>query len=342
MFSYVGAAEVEKQHICLPTLPCYRCDNVVFAEDTQACFHDHEATMVMWLWWCRLAMGSPWCFQPRQRTPPQGCPRQRWRRCRDTLRPWPMSPSPLLPAAEGCHAGGGGGGVGAYFTVGSLANFHSPSITLTNPSGRRLSSGFCRSVTFGFRSESISLPAPPSKSQQASGQPHLQLYIFFSKHFTETQLWPNWIHEISLICNFTYVFLPNISRKLNWDQTSTKLNPWNWREKQEIGRNIQIEKESDRDELKRVITIAITIQKKLIIEDTVAITIQKNYPEPLSPFLYLEPSLPRKNILKTGISLPSLSSSRSCFACDCGLLSIVITPCICICICMPATLTVAF
>ena len=104
-----------------------------------------------------------------------------------------MSPSPLLPAAEGCHAGGGGGGVGAYFTVGSLANFHSPSITLTNPSGRRLSSGFCRSVTFGFRSESISLPAPPSKSQQASGQTHLQLYIF----------------------------LPNISRKLNSDQTES-------------------------------------------------------------------------------------------------------------------------
>ena len=77
-----------------------------------------------------------------------------------------------------------------------------------------------------------------------------------------------------------------------------------------------------------------SLQKKLIIEDTVAITIQKNYPEPLSPFLYLEPSLPRKNILKTGISLPSLSSSRSCLACDCGLLSIVITPCICICICI--------
>ena len=229
----VGAAEVGKTTYLPPTLPCYRCHNVVFAVDTQACFHDHEATMVMWLWWCRLAMGSPWCFQPRQRTPPQGCPRQRWRRCRDTLHPWPMSPSPLLPAAEDCQAGGGGGGVGAYFTVGSLANFHSPSITLTNPSGRRLSSGFCRSVTFGFRSESISLPAPPSKSQQVSGQPHLQLYIF----------------------------LPNISRKLNWDQTSTKLNPWNWREKQEIGRNMQIEKESDRDESKRVFMSAITAKE---------------------------------------------------------------------------------
>ena len=77
---------------------------------------------------------------------------------------------------------------------------------------------------------------------------------------------------------------------------------------------MQIEKESDRDELKRVITIAITIQKKLIIEDTVAITVQKYYPEPLPPlpFIYLEPSLPRKNILLTVIAILVIVTQLIC------------------------------
>ena len=61
------------------------------------------------------------------------------------------------------------------------AHFHFhflPPVTLTNPSaGQRLSSGFCRSVTFG-RSESIRGPPPPSESQRAPAPAHLELEYF--------------------------------------------------------------------------------------------------------------------------------------------------------------------
>ena len=166
---YVGAAEVGKTTYLPRTLPCYgnfdASDNVVFGLGCPC--------LVSWRWGHLgdvIVMTSPWYFQPRQHTPPQGCPLQCWRQCRDTLRPLPMSPCLLLPTAEDCHAGGGVGG-GAYFHW-----FHSPFITLTNPSGR-WSSGFCRSVTFG-RSESIRGPPPPSESQRASAPAHLELEYF--------------------------------------------------------------------------------------------------------------------------------------------------------------------
>ena len=61
--------------------------------------------------------------------------------------------------------------------------FHFPPITLTNPSaGRRLSSGFCRSVTFGRRSESIRRPHSPSESQRAPASPHLEYFSSSAFH----------------------------------------------------------------------------------------------------------------------------------------------------------------
>ena len=68
------------------------------------------------------------------------------------------------------------------------AHFHFhflPPVTLTNPSAGRLSSGFCRSVTFAFPSESIR-PPPPSESQRASavssGREYFLKRIFFEEN----------------------------------------------------------------------------------------------------------------------------------------------------------------
>ena len=175
---------------------------------------------------------APWFCRPGQRTPPQGRRLQRWQQDLDSLRPSPTW------SARHPH-GGGGGGEELAACLHYLAKSHLIR-SVTNPSPRRSTVSW--SITFGFRRESIrvwenrSLLSNPSKSKSERihqavassipGSAGVYRLIWKERKFA----------QISRKEKKLFKF----HGKWFSEHWPAKLNPWNWREKREIGRNMQI------------------------------------------------------------------------------------------------------